>query len=107
VTTTSSHFPECERVTGPGGLEGVVFWDSSASLLCLGNTGGSACSGLLSVPLRSKSFSTALFAEMEELQQETGLWTKVERIRLVSRLETKVDLKPNSWKMLKISTAAQ
>jgi hypothetical protein len=107
VTTTSSRFPECERIRGPAGLEGGLFWDSSSSLLCLGNTGSSACSGLLSVPLRSKSFSTALFAQMEELQQETGLWTKVERVKLLNRLETKVDLKPNSWKMLRLSTATQ
>jgi hypothetical protein len=107
VTTTSSTFPECERVDGPAGLEGVVFWDARSSLLCVGNTGASSSSGPISVPLRSKSFSTALFAQMEELQQETGLWTKVDRVKLLSRLEVKVDMKPNSWKMLRLSPVSQ
>ncbi len=107
VTTTSSSFPECARVDGPAGLESIVFWDGRSSLLCLGNTGSSSCAGVISVPLKSKSFSTALFAQMEELQQETGLWSKGDRIKLLSRLEVKVDLKPNSWKMLRLSAVAQ
>jgi hypothetical protein len=40
---------------------------------------------------------------MEELQQETGLWSKTERVKLLTRLETKVDLKPDSWRMLRLS----
>jgi hypothetical protein len=40
---------------------------------------------------------------MEELYQETGMWSKTERVKLTSRLETKVDLKPSSWKMLRLS----
>jgi hypothetical protein len=107
VTTTPSSFPQCERVDGPAGLECVAFWDNRSSLFCFGNTGGSGSSGLLSVPLRSKSFSTALFAQMEELQQETGLWSKVDRIKPMSRLEVKVDLKPNCWKMLRLTVVAQ
>ena len=107
VTTTSSRFPECERiggsVGGQAGLEGLLFWDNNSSLLCLGNANNSAYSGIVSVTLRSKSFSTALFAQMEELQQETGLWSTVERVKLLSRLETKVELRPNSWKMLRLS----
>jgi len=106
-TTTASRFPECERVGGQAGLEGILFWDNNSSLLCLGNASGSAYSGLVSVPLRSKSFATALFAQMEELQQETGLWSTVERVKLLNRLETKVELRPNSWKMLRISRVAQ
>jgi len=103
VTTTSSCFPECQRIGGAAGLEGILFWDSCTSLICLGNTGGSAYSGFLSVPLKSKSFTTSLFAQMEELQQETGLWSKLDRVKLLSKLETKVELKPNSWKMLRLS----
>ncbi len=107
MTITSSRLAECERIGAQAGLEGILFWDNNSSLICLGNTGGSAYSGLVSVTLRSKSFSTALFAQMEELQQETGLWSTVERVKLLSRLETKVDLRPNSWKMLRLSRVAQ
>ena len=107
VATASSHFPECERIGGQAGLEGILFWDANSSLLCFGNTSSSAYSGAVSVTLRSKSFSTALFAQVEELRQETGLWSTVERVKLLSRFETKVEIKPNSWKMLKLSRVAQ
>jgi hypothetical protein len=107
VATTSSHFPECERIGGQAGLEGLLFWDGDSSLLCLGNSGGSAYSGVVSVALRSKSFSTALFAKVEELNQETGLWSPVERVKLLSRFETKVELRPNSWRMLRLSRINQ
>jgi hypothetical protein len=107
ATTTSSTFQDCERVDGRGGLECLAFWDARSSIICLGNTGSSSSSGILSVPLRSKSFSSALFARMEELQQETGLWTQVDRFKLLSRLEVKVDLKPNSWKMLRLTPLTQ
>jgi hypothetical protein len=103
MSIASSRFPECERIACPPGLEGVHFWDEDSSLVCLGNTGSAAFSGLVSIPSRSKSFASALFAQMEELQQETGLWSKTERVKLLTRLETKVDLKPDSWRMLRLS----
>jgi hypothetical protein len=108
VTISSIRFPECERIgSGQAGLEGILFWDNDSSLLCLGNANNSACSGTVSVALRSKSFSSALFAQKEELHQETGLWSAVERVKLLNRLETKVELRPNSWKMLRLSRVAQ
>ena len=91
----------------PEGLEGLLFWDGDSSLLCLGNSSSSAYSGVVSVGLRSRSFSTALFANMEELRQETGLWSPVERVKLLNRFETKVELRPNSWKMLRLSRVTQ
>ncbi len=102
---TSAHFPEALRVEGTGGLQGILFWDVGASLICLGNTEPVPFSGLVPLPAKSKSFATSLFAEVEELQPETGLWVKMDRLKLVSRLEIKVDLKPNSWRALKVSTA--
>ncbi len=105
ITTTSSCFPECERMAGASGLECLLFWDNGASLVCIGNTSASPCSGTISVPLRSKSFAASLFAQLEELQPETGLWGKVDRVKLLTKLEAKVELKPNSWKMLRISSA--
>jgi len=107
TTSTAWRFPECERIHGQAGLEEVLFWDNNSSLLCLGNSSAYQYSGLLSITLRSKSFSTALFAQMEELQQETGLWGAAERVKLLKRLETKVDLRPNSWKMFRFSRVAQ
>ena len=107
LATTASRFPDCERVGGQAGLEGLMFWDNNTSLLCLGNASSSPYSGVVSVALRSKSFSTALFAQMDELQQETGLWTRGERVKLLARLETKVELRPSSWKMLRLSRVVQ
>ncbi len=107
VATALSRFPECERVGGQAGFDGLLFWDNNSSLLCLGNTTPSSYSGALSVPLKSKSFSTALFAQVEELQQETGLWAAVERVKLLSRFETKVELRPNAWKMIRLSRVTQ
>ena len=107
LAATSSHFPECERIASQAGLEGILFWDANSSLLCLGNTSGSAHSGVVPLTLRSKSFSTALYAQMEELRQETGLWSPVERVKLLSRLEVKAELRPNSWKMLRFSRVGQ
>ena len=101
----SSHFPRCELSEGhgPSGLEYLLFWDENVSLLCVGNTLSSGCSAQLSLPVRSKALTTSLFAEVEELQQETGLWSKVERTKLTSNLDVTVELKPNSWKMLRFS----
>ena len=106
ATTTSWRFPECERIGGQGGLDGILFWDNNSTLICLGNSGSSAYSGPLSVALRSKAFSTSLFGQMEGLQQETGLWSVVERVKLLNRLETRVELRQNSWKMLRLTRVA-
>ncbi|HEV2390129.1 MAG TPA: hypothetical protein VGS04_05320, partial [Nitrososphaerales archaeon] len=96
VATAYSHFAECERISGQTGLEGLSFWDSNSSLLCFGNPSSSGFSGGISVAMRPKSFSTALFAQVEEFRQETGLWSAVERVKLLNRFETKVELRPNS-----------
>jgi hypothetical protein len=40
---------------------------------------------------------------MEELPQESGLWGKTGRVKLLSRFEAGVDLKPYSWKALRFS----
>ena len=103
ATTTSWRFSECERIACPPGLEGILFWDADSSLVCFGNTGAAACSGLVSIPLMPKSFTSALFAQLEELQQESGVWSKTEHVKLLSKFETRVDLKPGSWRILKLS----
>lgn len=104
---TVSRFPESERMSTQAGLEGLLFWDSGSSLLCLGNTTAAPFSGTVSASLKSKAFATALFGQIEELQQETGLWSATERVKLLSRFEAKVELRPNSWKMVRLSRAAQ
>jgi hypothetical protein len=103
---TASRFQECERIATQAGLEGLLFWDNNSSVVCLGNSSGAAFSGTVSATLRSNAFSTALFGQIEELQQETGLWSAAERVKLLSRFETKVELRPNSWKMIRLSRAA-
>ncbi len=105
-TVSTSSFPDSERLVLPAGIEGIMFWDANSSLFCLGNAGTSSCSGSVSLPLKSRSFATSLFAQIEELQQETGLWNKTERVKLQNSLETKIDLKPGSWKMIKLSAGA-
>jgi len=107
LSITNAPLQECERVGGQPGLEGLVFWDNSTSLICLGNTTPVGYSGALSVPLKSKAFTTSLFAQVEELQPETGLWVPTGRVKPLSRLETRVDLKPGSWKILRLSRVAQ
>lgn len=103
---TLLRLPEFESLDSAG-LEGAVFWDASSSVVCVGNAGSSPFSGSVSVPLRSKSFSTALFAQVEELQQEGGVWSAVERVKLVNRLELKVELRPGSWRAFRVSRAAR
>jgi hypothetical protein len=100
--TTYSRFPDCERFACPVGVEGVVFWDASTTLACLGST-GSAFSGLVSIPSRGKSLAASLFAQVEELHHDTGLWSQTDRVRPLGSLDTHVELKPNSWKMLRVS----
>ncbi|MDG6966859.1 MAG: hypothetical protein JRN58_02960 [Nitrososphaerota archaeon] len=104
LATALSRLPECERIGGPG-VEGALFWDGACSYVCLGNPSGSPYSGTVAVPTRSKAFSTALFAQVEELQQETGLWAAVERVKLVGRVELKVELRAGSWKAFRLSRA--
>jgi hypothetical protein len=101
AVVTYSHYQECEKVTGPGGLDGLLFSDGNLLLLCIGNSTNAACSG--TVPVRSKALASALFAQVEELQQDTGLWTKVDRVKLTNVLELKVELRPLAWKLLRIS----
>ena len=103
ASSPASFFPECERLDQQVGLEGVVFWDNACSLLCVGSHGSSGFSGTVSVPLRSRSFSASLFAGVEELQQETGLWHKVDQVKALNRFEARVDLKQNGWKMVRLT----
>lgn len=102
AATTLYSLPDSERVRGQG-VEGAAFWDDASSYACLGNPTGSPFSGTVMVPARSKAFSSSLFAQVEELQQETGLWATMERVKLLSRVELKVDLRPGSWKVIRIS----
>lgn len=102
--TTSRSLAACETLTAPG-VQGLVFWDADATVVCVGTADGYPFSGAVRVPARSKSFSTSIFAQVEELQPETGLWTKTERVKLVPGAELRVELEPGSWKVLKLSRA--
>ena len=89
---TSAHFPEALRGEGTGGLQGILFWDVGASLICLGNTEPVPFSAW-SPYLPSPSPSRRLYSQRSrKWQPETGLWVKMDRLKLVSRLEIKVDL---------------
>ena len=83
-----------EPLEGPASLESVLFWDPSSLVICVGNTSASPSSGVLQVPTRGKPLATALFVDVEEFNQETWLWEKLDRRRLLEKLEFRVDLGP-------------
>jgi hypothetical protein len=106
-TTSATSLPECERVAAQGGLEGLLFWDSNCSVVCVGNGGNNTYSGSLTLAMRSKSFSTSLFAQLEELQQDTGLWANIERVKLMKAMDLRLEVRPGAWRVLRLTRVAQ
>jgi len=102
-----SSFPEAARLETNAGVEAVVFWDAATTLLCAGVDDSSAFSGTLDVPLRSKCFSTSLFAQVEELDLEAGAWNGVEQVKALGRAEVRLDLRPGCWRALRFSRVAR
>ncbi len=92
-----------EALEGPASLECVLFWDPSSLVICVGNTSGSPSTGVIQVPTRGKPLATALFVDVEEFNQETWLWEKLDRRRLLEKLEFRVDLGPNSWRVYRVA----
>jgi hypothetical protein len=93
----------CESIEGPASLECTLFWDPSSLVLCVGNSSGAPSSGVLQVPTRGKPLATALFVDVEEFNQETWLWDKLDRRRLLEKLEFRVDLGPNAWTVYRVA----
>ncbi len=91
-------FPNCEPLDVHPPLEGLVFWDQSSLLACLGNASGVDANASISIPLNGKPVSRALYADFEEYNQESSTWQKVERKRLFERLEFRTELKAASWR---------
>jgi hypothetical protein len=94
----SKFLANCEQLEIQQPAEGLVFWDQSSVLVCLGNTSASDVNASVSASLKGKPVSRALYVDLEEYNQETSNWHKVERKRLLERLEFKTDLKAASWK---------
>ena len=92
-----------ESVEGPPSLECLLFWDASSLVLCVGNTSDSPSSGVLQVPTRGKPLASALFVDVEEFKQEAWSWEKLDRRRLLEKLEFRVDLGPNSWTVYRVA----
>ena len=82
-------------------VECLVFWDQSSLLACAGNTSPFALSEVVRVPLRGKPLATSLFADLDEFNQETCQWERLDRRKLLDRLELRVDLGPGSWRVFR------
>jgi hypothetical protein len=93
---------KCEKVPANAALECLHFF-GPRQLLCAGNTSGSETSTSVSIPLKDNLLSKSLFAGVEELDPETGAWSLTEKIRSSEKLSLKLTVRPNSWKMLRIS----
>ncbi|MGA2665137.1 MAG: hypothetical protein ABSF83_09355 [Nitrososphaerales archaeon] len=96
-------FQRSERLELPEGLEGALFRDRGSLVACVGNASGSPVSVAVRVPARDPLLSTALFADLAELDQASGTWMAPERRRLTERMDHGIELGPGAWSALRIS----
>jgi hypothetical protein len=98
----SKRLQGCDRLETVPPLEGLVFWDQQSLLVCLANAGSLQWSGNVSVPIRGKPISRSLFADLEELEQESTSWRRIERKKLLDHMDLRAELKPGSWKAFRV-----
>jgi hypothetical protein len=95
---------ECERLQPPSLQSEALLFHTPYQLVCVGSSSSSPQTLIVSVPLRDKALGKALSAGLEELDQSTGRWSSVDRVRLMDKIPVRVDLKPYGWKLLKFAT---
>jgi hypothetical protein len=105
-------FLGCRRLVTPVPIEALVFWDVSSMLVCVGisDSGASSsgpCSWTLTIPMSGEALASSLFVDLEEFNQETCLWNRKERMRLLRDLQIRVELKPGAWRALRLAPATK
>lgn len=96
-------FAQTERLDAPPPFEGLVFWDDSSMLICLGNGGSNDAAAKLSIPVKAKTLSRSLYVDLDELNPETTAWRRLERVRLLDHLNVRAELKAGAWKWFRIA----
>jgi hypothetical protein len=97
ATESSKRFQGCDRLEPSPALDGLVFWDPSSLLICLGNTGAGDYVGNISVTVKGKPIARSLFADLDEYDQRSNSWRRVERKKLLDRIELRAEIKSGSW----------
>jgi hypothetical protein len=98
----SKRYQGCERLETAAPLEGLLFWDQVSLLLCLGNQGTGDYAGAVSIPVRGKPISRSLYVDLEEFDQESAGWRRIERKKLLDRIELRIEVKSGSWKAFRV-----
>jgi hypothetical protein len=98
----SKRFQGCERLDAASPFEGLLFWDQQSLLLCLGNPGTGHQAGTVSVSIRGKPIARSLFADLEEFDQESSSWRRLERKKLLDHVDLRAEIKSGSWKALRL-----
>jgi len=99
----SKRFQGCERLDISPPVDGLLFWDQSSVLVCLGSAGTGDYSGNVSVPVKGRPIARSLFADLDEYDQRSNSWRRVERKKLLDRLELRAEIKSGSWAAFRIT----
>ena len=84
-------------------VEGLVFWDDSTVLVCLGNTAAGDVATEVSVPVKGKPIERSLYVDVEEFNPESSAWQRVERKRVLESVQLRTDLRSGSWKWFRLA----
>ncbi len=96
-------FPQAERLDVQPPFEGLLFWDDSSMLVCLGNGGNGDAATKLSIPMNAKTLSRSLYVDLDQLSPESSAWRRVERVRLLDHVDLRVELQAGAWKWYRIA----
>jgi hypothetical protein len=54
------------------------------------------------VSIRGKPIARSLFADLEEFDQESSSWRRLERKKLLDHVDLRAEIKSGSWKALRL-----
>jgi len=100
------------RLTTAPPIEGLVFWDSSSMLVCIGcsdasGSGSGSHTWSITVPAGGEPLASSLFVDIAEFNPEACTWNPTERRRLLGDLQIRVELKPGAWRVFKVAPATK
>ena len=71
--------------------------------VCAGNASGSSCADTLHVPVRGKPLASALFVDVDEFDLTKWEWERIDRRKLLDRVDLQAEFGPNSWRVFRVS----
>jgi hypothetical protein len=96
-------FQNCARIESSAASLEVLLFSNPGQLICIGSTSSSGISTSLTFPLKDVSLLRTLFVEVQELDNESGGWRAIEKVKASDKITIKLTIKPYAWKMIRLS----